>query len=300
MLRTATFLAIVIGGLLLGICWLRIIEPFCTLEDQPLSLRPDWQEQVGKAYLQKAQPSTHHQYAAHVGPSVIQQIQVIQENPKGKNTENQKPWYGAGWWKKFFCEMKAGDAAVAYFTFCLVVVGAFQAWGQSKETRILQRAYLSVEPGGIAPYASPDTLDDPDYRLVGHIRIRNAGHLPARKVTYHFNTAFSTDPNWTEERLSRIDERGTEGEAEGAVGPVGNNVIPPGSTMNQGGPTRLLGEKGWVYVWGIVTYNDGFVDGRIIRFCHRYNLKRFQPGKDGKRRIKPKYGRHYERGQDAT
>jgi hypothetical protein len=175
---------------------------------------------------------------------------------------------------------------------------------QEKDTQILQRAYLSVEPGGVAPYASPTATFDPDWRVVAHIRIHNAGHLPARNVSYHFNTQFSSDPHWSEERLAQIDWSedffAQSGETENAVEPVGNNVIPPGSTMNQGGPTRLLGEKGWVYVWGIVTYNDGFVDGRITRFCHRYNLKRSRPSKDGSRRIRPKYGRYYERGQDST
>jgi hypothetical protein len=164
---------------------------------------------------------------------------------------------------------KTTSDPVAFFTFVLSVstIGLWAATGigifiQTRDTRILQRAYLSVEPGGVAPYASPTATFDPDWRVVA---------LFAQS-----------------------------GETENAVGPVGNNVIPPGSTMNQGGPTRLLGEKGWVYVWGVVTYNDGFVDGRITRFCHRYNLKRLQPSTDGERRIRPKYGRHYERGQDAT
>ncbi len=29
------------------------------------------------------------------------------------------------------------------------------------------------------------------------------------------------------------------------------------------------------YVWGVVYYHDGFVDGRHTRFCHRYNWKSF-------------------------
>ena len=186
-----------------------------------------------------------------------------------------------------------GTVLIALFT---IVLAGF-ARRQSETAKILQRAYLSVEAGGIAPYASPTDIKDKDWRVVAHISVRNAGNLPARNVRYHFNTEFSTDEFWSEERLATIDKKGKD---SGASGPTGNNVIPPGGTMNQGGPTRYLAERGWVYVWGIVTYHDGFEPDRIIRFCHRYNLKRLKPGKDGMRRIKPKYGRHYEKGWDAT
>jgi hypothetical protein len=107
---------------------------------------------------------------------------------------------------------KTTSDPVAFFTFVLSVstIGLWAATGigifiQTRDTRILQRAYLSVEPGGVAPYASPTATFDPDWRVVA---------LFAQS-----------------------------GETENAVGPVGNNVIPPGSTMNQGGPTRLLWRK---------------------------------------------------------
>jgi hypothetical protein len=217
-----------------------------------------------------------------------------------------------GFWEKAGCD------PVAYFTLWLVAftgvlavstigLWAVTAWGvrnQRRDTEILQRAYLNVEPGGIAPYTSPTASYNPDFRVVAHIRIRNTGNLPARHVRYHLNTEFSPNPEWSEERFAQLDwsedyfrERG---ELTNAVGPTGNNVIPAGSTMNQGGPTRFLQDKGWVYVWGIVTYDDGFAVCRVTRFCHRYNCKRFAADGDGMRRIKPKYGRHYDRGNDAT
>jgi hypothetical protein len=244
------------------------------------------------------------------------QIASAQEHPgnAGAQTEQHKSF----WQRTTDDPIALYTLVLSVFTGLLVVVTGGLTWvgarqvsltkdianRQTRDTQILQRAYLSVEPGGVAPYASPTTTHDPDWRVVAHIRIHNAGHLPARNVNYHFNTEFSTDPHWSEERLTHIDWSedyfGQSGETENAVGPVGNNVVPPASAMNQGGPTRLLHEKGWVYVWGKVTYHDGFVGGRVTRFCHRYNLKRFESNKRGARRIRPKYGRHYERGNDAT
>jgi hypothetical protein len=105
---------------------------------------------------------------------------------------------------------KTTSDPVAFFTFVLSVstIGLWAATGigifiQTRDTRILQRAYLSVEPGGVAPYASPTATFDPDWRVVAHIRIHNAGHLPARNVSYHFNTQFSSDPHWSQERLDK-------------------------------------------------------------------------------------------------
>jgi hypothetical protein len=38
--------------------------------------------------------------------------------------------------------------------------------------------------------------------------------------------------------------------------------------------TEILNAKQheeWIYVWGRIEYHDGFVGGRFIEFCHRYN-----------------------------
>src|SRR5580700_349525 len=76
-------------------------------------------------------------------------------------------------------------AIVAAFTIVLALstIGLWTAtlrlWGaardtaeqQSKDTEIIQRAYISVEPGGISPhiYGSTDEIQ----KHVGHVRIRN-------------------------------------------------------------------------------------------------------------------------------
>lgn len=46
----------------------------------------------------------------------------------------------------------------------------------------------------------------------------------------------------------------------------GGEIIPAGP------PDGLRKQDGlYIYVWGIVTYHDGFTAGRITKFCHRYN-----------------------------
>src|SRR6185369_1548321 len=75
-----------------------------------------------------------------------------------------------------------------YATNRLVREGREAAKGQANDTRILQRAYLSVEPGGILPFE-----DDDSDRVVGEIVIRNAGHLPARDVSCFLDRDISSD-----------------------------------------------------------------------------------------------------------
>ncbi len=60
---------------------------------------------------------------------------------------------------------------------------AYRAKEQTRRhTEILQRAYLSVEPGGIRePYDRGD-------RVHGYVICRNRGHLPARKLSWHTRT----------------------------------------------------------------------------------------------------------------
>jgi hypothetical protein len=66
------------------------------------------------------------------------------------------------------------------------IAGAVIAYRAKEQTRrhteIIQRAYLSVEPGGIEePYDRAD-------RVHGYVICRNRGHLPARKLSWHTRT----------------------------------------------------------------------------------------------------------------
>jgi hypothetical protein len=50
---------------------------------------------------------------------------------------------------------------------------------QTRDTEILQRAYISVESGGLVPH------HDRDDRVMCAVTFRNVGHLPARKVRWY-------------------------------------------------------------------------------------------------------------------
>jgi hypothetical protein len=145
----------------------------------------------------------------------------------------------------------------------------------AEDIRTLQRAYLSVEPYGVHAHNERGRArlpgDKGPFQCVPQIKISNAGNLPAREIRWRIEHKFGFD--------GRLDDfHPDETKCEG------RNVIPPSGHMIQGGIVINVGEVGttdpgelreetdsFLYVWGIVIYDDGFGETRRTRFCHRYN-----------------------------
>ena len=130
---------------------------------------------------------------------------------------------------------------------------------QRKDTKILQRAYLTIRAAGIHMLQNRN-------EAVAHIEICNAGNLPATEVKWFIKHDFSWKGDW---RIDGIDARLVEGSG---------NVLAPHAKMRQGGdsiavgPDALRHQEGlYLYIWGAVTYRDGFRRKRKTTFCHRYN-----------------------------
>jgi hypothetical protein len=94
-------------------------------------------------------------------------------------------WQSVSEFAERFWEWTTHDP-VAFYTFVLSVSTIalwFVTWrgvrNQTRETQILQRAYLSVEPAGIQPHV------DRGDRVVCSVTFRNVGHLPARNVRWY-------------------------------------------------------------------------------------------------------------------
>lgn len=162
----------------------------------------------------------------------------------------------------FTAVLAAGTIGLMVATVGLVAFAKQQA----KDTKILQRAYLSVDPLGVEPYRSLDG------RLSCDVAFRNSGNLPASNVRWFIDTTYHIDNLLTD---LPIDETKL----------CGSNVIPARGEIRKGSlplnsaeldakraEYRAQDKVGWVYIWGRVTYSDGFQDDRLIDFCHRYSL----------------------------
>lgn len=156
---------------------------------------------------------------------------------------------------------------------------------QAKDTRILQRAYLSVQPDGVRRLFKP-----PETAHAG-ISIVNAGNLPARNVAWIINQAFSNDDGLKDFPIDTVKAEGT-------------NVVVPQSHMIQNGQPFPAGlgtfatpesSSKYLYVWGAVFYNDGFGDNRTTKFCHRYNGINYNGSSD----VIAEHGRLHSFGNDA-
>jgi hypothetical protein len=175
--------------------------------------------------------------------------QPIKETKTSTTNNQQDQWKE---WRQPIIVVTALLAAIGFGQ-----LGLF--WRQYRQTEILQRAYLSVEPRGLHEMT--------DKSVISHIAIVNGGNLPAKSVRSDVRIALS--------------DNGDKSDFE-AVTIVGSGqiLITPKAGIERGTPAldgneaeayRQRLDGFFVYVWGRVEYEDGFGKPRWLAFCHRYN-----------------------------
>jgi hypothetical protein len=195
---------------------------------------------------------------------------------------------------------KALDDPVTGFTALLVIATvllALIAYLQIRQNKIVQRAYVAVEPLGIHLMIEGD-------RLIGHVGIRNAGRLPARKLSWFINIKRSDKGN---EEIFPLDKgKGKITVTPGAMATRGSDkhivlqdlISASGMDITKG---RSRENPTYLYVWGVVYYKDGVrkIRWRFTKFCHRYNWIIREMGA-ARYEIAKEYARYHEHGNDAN
>jgi hypothetical protein len=172
-------------------------------------------------------------------------------------------------------------AYIAKFTITLAKVGNRQI----ADTRILERAFISVEPGGTRPYAGEDD------RVACDIIINNAGNLVAKNVSWIIEREYSRE--WKRTNFP-FDKTKLVGDIViAAKGKIRKGALPTNREAFDAAKDAPR-DRAWLYVWGRVAYHDGFRAGRYIDFCHRYSLR----GADGYK-ILEENGRYHEYGNQT-
>ncbi|MCA0046957.1 hypothetical protein LB577_08305 [Mesorhizobium sp. B283B1A] len=125
------------------------------------------------------------------------------------------------------------------------------------------RAYLTVEPDGINQLIGK-------MAVIGQVRLRNVGRLPARSVTLIVKMKRSAKPEKDPRRRTK-DFNASEDRTT-----YSDRVVNPGGDMLQGSedvlPIADLAVDHYnVYVFGIAKYDNGYGDPCFTRFCHRYS-----------------------------
>jgi hypothetical protein len=145
---------------------------------------------------------------------------------------------------------------VAVFTVVIAWVGRQQI----ADTRILQRAYLSVEPQGIEWLGLEGIF-------IGQVVFKNVGKLPATEFVSVVKKIEVHDADWATPILT-----------DGDFPKIPAGVIPIGAKIPQGSGGMTLGEveqatvssDKYLYVYGRAKFKDGFDADRYVNFCHRY------------------------------
>jgi len=191
------------------------------------------------------------------------------------------------YWNSFFTDLirpyrdditAISTLIVAIFT----VVLARVLWKQTRDARILQRAYLDARFGGVRDTAAGE--------LVGRVDFKNVGHLPAQKLRWLVRLN-SGGPNWQPPQIKNKDLIGESVIPIGAEWPRASNGIP--HPADAGGV--------FLYVWGRATYADGFRwRKRRVDFCHRYPWKKRETPTGGGVSISAEYASYHEQGNSAT
>jgi hypothetical protein len=179
---------------------------------------------------------------------------------------------------------------VATFTIVLATVGRQQI----ADARILQRAYVSVEPKGIEWTNNRE--------LVGQVVFKNVGKLPATNFVSVVKKIEVKNNQWVTPDLTDNDlPSGVTGVVPiGAEAPQGSGGI----TLQEVDDAQVVDDKyldKYLYVWGRVSFMDGFTNKRYVNFCHRYPLVRkvSEPTGPGYS-ILPKFARYHQFGNRSN
>lgn len=143
------------------------------------------------------------------------------------------------------------------------------------------RAYVSVAPNGINPTKVRDAV-------IGHVVVKNVGQVIAQEVTVTVNMQILLGKQHTLFRASTVNNQ--------AIGSMHPNVeIILGSyeiISNKERPTvsnvtKDATQREYIYVWGRVSYTDGFENPRWTDFCFRYDTDNW--AKEGVPKEKARY-----------
>jgi hypothetical protein len=197
---------------------------------------------------------------------------------------------------------KNGEAITAAFTIVLALstialwLSTRELWRVTDSTlrhsedtaRKQLRAYISAEPDGVIDFNPAD-------QVVARVRFQNTGSVFAKNVRTFLNRQLSDNGDLPETALP-IDEAKISG--DNVIAPNANILYATEAirkseiAINRDAAERR-GRSYYLYVWGVVQYNDGFVDGRYTKFCHRYN---FSGVPDGVYTIPRENYRYHHRG----
>jgi hypothetical protein len=124
--RVSLFAVLIFLGLIGCAIYVVAANRYCPMEGDALAtadLRSN-KEQTG---FNDDEAGRKYKYLAGDLPFVLQFIEARDQQDKRDAELRNQNKKGPYWITKFFCDAKIGDIAIAFFTWCLVIVGGLQA-----------------------------------------------------------------------------------------------------------------------------------------------------------------------------
>lgn len=274
-----------IAGLIAFVCSVSLASPWLSSAISSLHQAPENAQQ---------RPAGSQKDAGQQQPEPNAAARIV----KGDSAQNEGRPATTGDWQKDTQEALARYTYwLTWLTFALAVTSiALFALGflQFRDSRILQRAYLTVEPLGVEPFNTESWA---------HLNVRNVGKLPARDVSWFIKARISDQGKLNDFPINEDEFYGRD------------FVIATGAEMKRS--QRCNFEQGeidsfrrpkhrcYLFVWGEVRYLDGFrKPHRFTRFCHRYECQGLREINDGSHKgddmITAESMRLHQYGNDAS
>lgn len=178
------------------------------------------------------------------------------------------------------------EATSAVLLFFITGILGWIAWRQLATTRDQLRAHVAAVPGGVETTTTGG--------FVGHIIFRNVGETPAYDFVSPPPRIVIAADSWEPPRWSSLTA------AAGSVLPAKTEDIVGSAGLSQADIDACPAASKFIYVWGRITYTDGFGRYRYTNFCHRYPWARRETITGGEVRIAKKYGRRNDKGNEAN
>jgi hypothetical protein len=143
-LKIEFFLWLALG--VAALLWsLGLVSGACVYEPLPLKAAQVPQQDRSKYHPKTSaedqrSPEELHQIADKFFALVEPQQSTAED---AKPEERHSKWQQESWWGKFWCDLKASDAAIAFFTFAIFLATWFTIRSNDRMARDLERAYVS-------------------------------------------------------------------------------------------------------------------------------------------------------------
>ena len=136
--------------------------------------------------------------------------------------------------------------------------------------------------------------DQVPHNVLGHVQFQNVGHLPAQNLQLS-----PVKLKWVADDLIEAEVPPyVDTESFKYVLPIQAKMPLGSGTLTREEFGKVVSKKGYLLVWGKVTYLDGFDNSRFVKFCHRYPCIRLSGDAKTGYRITKEYARYHHYEQD--